>query len=130
MNKPFVPLLKFALVGGVNTGIDFLLFTLLTVWGWGYLPAQCVSFTCAVLNSYLLNRSWTFRDSAGSGRFTFYKFVLLNILILLLTSGLIALLHQGIGWPVLVSKFIATAVGVLVNFTGNRVWVFRQNQNV
>jgi putative flippase GtrA len=130
MAKSLAPLLKFALVGGTNTGIDFLVFTLLTFLGWAYFPAQCVSFTCGVLNSYVLNRSWTFRDCTASGRLLFYKFVALNALVLLLVSGLIALFHQGAGWPVLVSKFAASFFGVLVNFAGNRVWVFRSDQTV
>lgn len=130
MKKQLIAFVKFGLVGGVNTGIDFLVFTLLTAWGWAYLSAQCASFTCGVLNSYVMNRSWTFRDRSEAGRFTFYKFAAINMSVLALTSGLIALLHQGTGWPVLAAKLAATAVGVLVNFAGSRIWVFRPKQSV
>jgi putative flippase GtrA len=129
MKKQLIQMLKFGLVGGVNTGIDLCVFTLLTLWGCSYLPAQGVSFTSGVLNSYVMNRSWTFRDRTGAKRFSsFIKFFALNFLILLMTSGIIALLHQGAGWPVLESKLFASGVGVVVNYTGNRLWVFGQKQ--
>ncbi|UUZ79756.1 GtrA family protein [Paenibacillus sp. P26] len=124
LKKRWPTLLRFGVVGAVNTGIDFTVFTLLTLWGWSYLPAQCVSFTSGILNSYVMNRSWTFQAIAPAGRHRFLRFAALNLFILFMTSGFIALFHQAAGWPVLPSKLAASGLGVLVNYTGNRLWVF------
>ena len=126
-------LLRFGAIGAVNTAIDLLIFTLLTAWGWTYVPAQTVSFTCGVLNSFALNRRWTFRSGSSgamAGRSEFIKFAGLNGLILLMTWGLIALFHQAAGLPVLVSKLLATGAGTLLNFTFSRLWVFGQKHTL
>ena len=129
MCRSFPPPIKFGMVGLLNTGVDFAVFTLLTYWGWAYPLAQAVSFTSGVLNSYVLNRSWTFPGSGGSTRRSLLRFVILNGLVLLLTWGVIALLHQGAGRPLLFSKLCANGIAVLVNYTGNRIWVFHPGKS-
>jgi putative flippase GtrA len=129
MNKQLVQMLKFGMIGAVNTGIDFGVFTLLTLCGWSYLPAQCLSYTCGVLNSYVLNRSWTFKGRRHA-KFAFFKFTLLNLFVLLITSSLLALLHHNEGWSIWISKLCASGAGVLVNYAGSRLWVFSKTSNI
>jgi putative flippase GtrA len=62
MSRNGIQFLKFCLVGGVNTGIDFALFALLTLAGLPYLAAQVISYSCGVLNSYFINGKWTFHS--------------------------------------------------------------------
>jgi putative flippase GtrA len=129
MNKHLAQMLKFAMIGAGNTGIDFGIFTLLTLCGWSYLPAQCLSYTCGVLNSYVMNRSWTFKESRHS-KFAFLKFTFLNLFVLLITSSLLALLLHNAGWSIWISKLCATGAGVLVNYAGSRVWVFSKTSDM
>jgi putative flippase GtrA len=129
MNKHLAQMLKFGMIGAVNTGIDFGVFTLLTLCGWSYLPAQCLSYTCGVLNSYVMNRSWTFKESRHS-KFAFLKFTFLNLFVLLITSSLLALLLHNAGWSIWISKLCATGAGVLVNYAGSRVWVFSKTSDM
>lgn len=67
VNKESIHYLKFCIVGGLNKAIDFLVFSFLSYLGVYYIIAQCVSYGCGVLNSYLLNRAWTFQQQ-GKGR--------------------------------------------------------------
>lgn len=67
MNGTGLQVSKFALVGILNTAIDVVIFNLIkkftkirTIW------ASYISSTIAMLNSYLLNKYWTF-ESANSG---------------------------------------------------------------
>ena len=57
-----VRLIRFTLIGGINTAVDygvfFLLHTLLSV---GSLIAQVISFSSGVICSYFLNRHFTFK---------------------------------------------------------------------
>jgi putative flippase GtrA len=129
MNKYLAQMLKFGMIGAVNTGIDFGVFTLLTLCGWSYLPAQCLSYTCGVLNSYVMNRSWTFKEGRHS-KFAFLNFTFLNLFVLLITSGLLALFHNNAGWSIWISKLCASGAGVLVNYAGSRLWVFSKTSKM
>jgi putative flippase GtrA len=56
------PALRFALVGGVNTLVDIGIFSqLLYRYHWPLLAARAAGFTVAVVNSYLMNKVWSFR---------------------------------------------------------------------
>jgi putative flippase GtrA len=129
MNKLIVQLMKFGLVGAVNTGIDFTVFTLLTLWGWPHLLAQSASFTSGVMNSYFMNRSWTFqasRDDKGQ----FLKFMSMNAVLMVMTSCLLVWFSEYLDWPLWSSKLAATGSGVILNYIGSRKWVFNDAKTI
>jgi putative flippase GtrA len=130
MSKNTIQFMKFCLVGVLNTGIDFSIFTLLHLAGLPYLAAQAISYTCGVFNSYFINRSWTFHSSTNSFRTEGIKFLALNLVNLLITSGLLFMLHDSLHWSVNMSKIISTTAGVLLNFIGNRLWVFDKSHQM
>ena len=123
MTKRPLEFLKFCLVGVVNTGVDFTVFTVLTNLGVLLLVAQSISYTCGVLNSFLLNRIWTFRGGVQSAR-SFLRFLVLNLGTLAVTYGLLIYFHNHFVWSLLVSKLLATGVSLVINFTGSRLLVF------
>ena len=60
--------LKFALVGVLNTVVDFLVFQLFNLTlGWMYL-AQVIGYCAGILNSYFWNSRWTFRKEHRRGK--------------------------------------------------------------
>lgn len=123
MAKRPLEFIKFSLVGAVNTVIDFTVFTVLSNMGVLLLAAQCVSYTCGVLNSYLLNRTWTFR---GRGQYSgqLIRFLALNLGTLTITYGMLVYFHDYLVWPILVSKLLATGVSLVINFMGSRLLIF------
>ncbi|MFD2618534.1 GtrA family protein [Terrilactibacillus laevilacticus] len=129
MSNSIVSIIKFGIVGCLNTLIDFIVFALLTAVGIPYVISQCISYGAGVLNSYILNRSWTFKQSKQTGKTQeFGKFVVVNIVTLFITLSLLAFFYQVMGYPKLVSKGIATIIGVAINFVGSRFWVFREHR--
>lgn len=125
MNKQgLLSLIKFGLVGVLNTAIDFTVFALLTSVSAPYLAAQVAGYSCGVANSYLLNRSWTFRSDRKDQSQEIIKFIVLNLITLAVVSGLLALLTTYTGWHLYICKMIATLVGVLLNYGGSRYLVF------
>jgi len=123
MSKRSLEFIRFCLVGVVNTSVDFAVFTVLTNMGVLLLLAQCVSYTCGVLNSFLLNRTWTFkRRGQSSGQLI--RFFALNLGTLAITYGLLVYFHNHLAWPLLVSKLVATVASLVINFGGSRLWVF------
>ena len=56
-------------VGVLNTSIDFVLFTVLVNGaGWAPVPANIVSYGTGIVNSFVVNKFWTFRDSTPLAR--------------------------------------------------------------
>jgi putative flippase GtrA len=124
-NKESIHYLKFCIVGGVNTAIDFLVFSLLSYLGVYYIIAQCVSYGCGVLNSYFLNRTWTFQQQDKSDNYEFLKFTTLNVFTLIVTSFLLTLLHYKFSIPLPYSKVLVTIVSVGLNYIGTKFWIFK-----
>jgi putative flippase GtrA len=129
MNNRKAAMLKFGVVGLLNTGVDFAVFTIITLWDVPLLIAQCLSYACGVLNSFIMNRTWTFQQR---GQYTgqLIKFITVNLLTLLITYGLLVLFNRYVGWPMLFSKLIATGMSLIVNFAGSRLWVFRESNQM
>jgi putative flippase GtrA len=129
MNNRKAAMLKFGFVGLLNTGVDFAVFTVLTLWDVPLLIAQCISYACGVLNSFIMNRTWTFQHR---GQYTrqLIKFIAVNLLTLLITYGLLVLFNRNLGWSMLFSKLIATGMSLIVNFAGSRLWVFRETNQM
>ena len=118
-------LIKFALVGLLNTGVDVVIFFLLTWIGVPYITAQVVSYSCGATNSYLLNKVWTFR-SAGLSVAEMVRFAVVNLLSLGISVVVLRLLHDSAGLDLAASKAGATLSGLMANFLGNKLWVFRR----
>lgn len=119
---------RFAFVGVVNTLVDFGVFTILThLLGVSVYLSQAAGYCAGVVNSYLLNRSWTFRSKERLFGPALAKFLLLSGGMLLFSTGIMYLCYDQAGLPKLVSKVIVTAAVMAVNFLANRFWVFASN---
>src|SRR5260370_37896943 len=61
-----IQFVKFGIVGISNTLLTFAVYTLLLkVFGVWYLAASAIGFGVGTVNSFLLNRRWTFRGHVG-----------------------------------------------------------------
>ncbi|MNI87017.1 GtrA-like protein [compost metagenome] len=128
----------------MNTGVDFIVYTLLMLVGVHYLAAQVVSYAAGTVNSYVVNKLWTFKGqrpireeeadqgNAESGnkrlsanRREFLRFALLNGGTLLLSLVLLYALKSGLGLHALIAKLLVTGVTVVANYIGSKLWVFR-----
>ncbi|HHT66211.1 MAG: GtrA family protein [Caldicoprobacterales bacterium] len=119
-------LMKFGLVGFLNTGVDFLVFTLLTMaFGLHAAVSHVISYSCGVINSFLLNRFWTFQKKGRSRPAQFVKFVLVNLVSLGLSTLVLNLLETRAGLSVYPAKIGAVLCSMAVNFAGSKMIVFR-----
>jgi len=121
-------LLRFCAVGLGNTAVDFTVFFLLTLGGVPYLLAQVLAYAAGVVNSYFFNRMWTFQVERKINLPEVASFVTVNGLSLLVSSGLLFILHDVNHLSLWSGKLLATGVGIVVNFMGSRLWVFTENQ--
>ncbi len=136
---------KFMLVGAVNFGVDIGVFTLLhAVLGIDSVFASIVSYSCGVINSFFLNKYWTFkinikflsvytlRSGARVKFFSrhFLKFVFVNLISLgvnALTMLILVKLYSLHTWNDYLAKIIATGFSFVVNFAGSKLLVFKEN---
>ncbi|MEG0542387.1 MAG: GtrA family protein [Angelakisella sp.] len=117
---------KFAFVGVINTLLDIGLFALLAqVLGINVYLSQLVSYSAGTLNSYLLNRSWTFKTKERFWSPALIRFLLLNVAMLLLSTAIIWLFYDVMGIHKLIAKGFSTAFTLVLSFIINRLWVFR-----
>ena len=120
-------ILKFTLVGMLNTLIDTGIYFVLTRWfglGSMLVLAKGISFTIGMINSFIWNRNWTFNSDTIIWRaatlFTFTQMVALGI-----NAGIMALCLNFLHLSEIVSLGYATVVAFSWNFVITKVIVFR-----
>jgi len=120
-------IIRFGLVGLLNTAVDFGVFTLLTAAvGMGYAISHVISYSCGVINSYFINRFWTFKQKGKGHPLEFVKFVLVNLVSLGLSSLVLMLLEERAGFSVYLAKLGAIFCSMAVNFAGSKLFVFKE----
>lgn len=125
-NRAEGQLIRFALVGILNTAIDFGLFSLLALGFHGNpVVSHVVSYSCGVLNSYFFNRRWTFQRKETAHAAEFAQFVLVNLISLGASSLVLYLLEEQAGLHIFISKAGATLCSMMINFIGSKMLVFR-----
>lgn len=120
---------RFCTVGVGNTLIDFSLFFVLIKIGAPYLSAQLIAYSAGILNSFIWNRFWTFQRKQKMKFGELFRFLLINIIALIATNVLLIYLYDLFEMPLIVSKVIATGIGICITFLGSRFYVF-QNEKV
>ena len=65
----FKKFIKYGITGVINTGVDWLAFTLLReIFGFEARFAQVIAHALAIINSYIINKNWAFKNkNAGRG---------------------------------------------------------------
>ncbi len=123
MSNKVATIFRFAVVGVGNTFVDFGLFFLLVALGVPYMWAQMFGYSAGVINSYVWNRTWTFR-AQGAIMKQFVRFLVINLCSFVVTLLLLYALNKI--YPIFLSKVIATVGGMVVGWLGSYKWVFSE----
>lgn len=128
---PTRSLLAFVIVGGIGflTDAAFLQLFAIVLQVNIYL-ARVLAFVPATLVTWLLNRVWAFRVPASSARHKRREYmrylivqtcgVTINFAVF---SSMVMLMPQLKSYPI-VPLAVGSAFGLIVNYTGSRLWVF------
>jgi dolichol-phosphate mannosyltransferase len=121
--------LRFGLVGGsgvlVNNAVLLALVEGLRV---PPVAAAAVATECAIVSNFLLNDRWTFADARRAAsrswarRFASYNLLTLGGLVL--SVGVLALLHGVAGMHYLLANGVGIAAGTLWNYGSNHQWTW------
>jgi putative flippase GtrA len=120
-------LFQFGVVGAAGYVINLVVFAVLTLsFDFQHITAAVVAFCVAVTNNFILNRIWTFRESAEGGHTGFQatRFFTVSLGGLAVNLAVLALGVDVFGAPDLPAQAVAVAVATPVNFIGNKLWTF------
>jgi putative flippase GtrA len=117
---------KFGLVGLSSTVIDWGIYLILTRFlGVFYLMAKILSFSIAVINSYIWNRRWTFRSNDPAKLRQFIKFLTISLVGLVLNSLIMYLAVEHLKLADIYGLVLATAIVTIWNFLANKFYTFK-----
>lgn len=79
---------RFSMVGVANTTIDFLMFTVFNeLVGVEYITSQIIGYSFGIMNSFIFNKKWTFKERKVSKKvlYELMQFIIINLISLIIT---------------------------------------------
>lgn len=126
--EKYKSIVKFGIVGCINTGVDFITFTLLlSVFDIDKLVCQVGGYSMGIINSFVLNKLWTFNDKKEKANTAaqFVKFVVTNIISLVISLVGLNILSNKLYINVYVSKIIVTLFLQVFNYVVYNALIFK-----
>jgi putative flippase GtrA len=126
---------RFALVGLTNFVVSFTVFIV----SYRYMPdaiqrlvpaaalANVLAYLAGMVNSFVLNRSWTFRAS-GNATIQAARFTVVNLSSLALSTLVMYLFVDTLGHPEVAVWVPTTLVVMTLNYYGCKHWAFAQSR--
>ena len=130
--------IRFLIVGGANTAIDFvILFTLVNFFSTPLLISQIISTSTALIFSFFVNKKFTFKDKSVNGKAQMIKFLVITLFGLWVIQTVIiagikfAFTKSGIDSNIilLIGKLLATCVTLVWNYVLYKKFVFVTKSN-
>ncbi|MEN9920682.1 MAG: hypothetical protein RL538_575 [Candidatus Parcubacteria bacterium] len=116
-------LLKFLITGSIATLTDFFVYTT-AIPILSYNGAKALSFLIGISIAYLLNTFWTFERKRHSHK-EGLRFAALYAGIITVNVSLNHVVLSVFSNQVLAAFVLATGVSMIINFTGQKWWVFK-----
>jgi putative flippase GtrA len=116
--------LRFVTVGVANTLLSTAVFAVLFHFGVHYLLGSSLAFALGALNSYTLNRRWTFRSRARRAP-ELARFVCVQAVGLGVDLALLAGLVEGAGIRHVFAQVLAFPAASIITFALSRQWAFK-----
>ena len=120
-----IQFLKFSLIGFLNTSLHYgIFFILLRFQGIHYLVASTIGYCVGMINSFILNKKWTFRTTEVRKDIEFVKFVLVNLAALLVNIGSLKYFVCIVDIRPEFGQIFGISLSMTTNFLGNKFWTF------
>ncbi|MEA2095912.1 MAG: GtrA family protein [Candidatus Cloacimonadota bacterium] len=125
ITKTIEQFIKFGMVGLLNTlitiSIIFIFMMLLNV---SYILSNIIGYLFGFVNSFILNKIWTFKSKKPIGRESFF-FVLIFAICYLLQLLLLIVLKENLKIIPEYAQLIAMGLFAVLNFSGNKFITFK-----
>ncbi|WP_300902879.1 GtrA family protein [uncultured Clostridium sp.] len=123
--KQMYKFVKFGFVGVLNTLINWIIFAILNICGVYYLVSNFIAYIVATINSYIWNSKWVFKYKGERRNETIIKFIVLNLIGLVLNTSILYLLVDKLLFNKLIALIITTLIVMVINYIVNKIWVFK-----
>ncbi|MBV8665470.1 MAG: GtrA family protein [Burkholderiaceae bacterium] len=118
--------LRFAAVGLCGTAVQYaVLWAGVELAGVPAALASGVGYVCGSVVNYLLNYFFTFESGKTHVEAASKYFSVLGVG-WCINTGLMGLLVHHLGWNYWIAQFLTTGIGLIWNFTGSRLWAFKE----
>lgn len=123
--KTLVELIKYVVVGGMTTLVNFVVFFICTYVNMHWFFANIISWVFAVAFAYIANRKYVFQSESNDKKAELIQFVGLRLLTLVIESVLMFICIQLIGINENISKIIVSFVTVIGNYVFCKFMIFK-----
>jgi putative flippase GtrA len=117
--------IKFIIVGGANTAIDFAILFGLTFLGVDKIVANFFSTSLALVFSFFANKSFTFKDTSGNAKKQFALFLIITLIGLWVIQPIIIWIGTAALAPYIpneaLSLFITKLIATVASLTWNYI---------
>lgn len=142
--------IRFSAVGLLNTAVDYIVFYIVLVFlNVDKSIAQICATACAMCVSYIVNKNWTFHKKGKAPKRQIVKFIITNLVSMGCTIIFMNVFHDVLHihlWlnnvlktmkvsyvldgdmGVMFCKIVASLLSFVINFIGNKFWVFTDNK--
>lgn len=123
-NKLLMQIIKFVIVGGIATIIDYIIFFILhELLKVPTLPSNIISFTVSVIYNYIASVKWVFDVKKEDPKKQFIIFLILSIIGLLINTAIVYVTIDLLHWYSMICKIIATGIVMVFNFITRKIFL-------
>lgn len=127
-------LIKFSMVGILNTLITFITYAFLVHYHIDIVIANSTGYILGMINSFFFNNFWVFKsknankDSVNPS--IVLKFIIVNLITLLLSNFLLNTIVEKMAFDKIFAQAIVIPVTMIFNFLLNKFWTFERKENI
>lgn len=126
-SKIFGQLIKYGLVGIINTSITaIIMYLLMNGFGVDYTISNAIGYIAGFFNSFMLNKIWTFKSNKASTISQFIRFAVVFAICYILQLGLVVLFVEHFKISENISQLIGMIFYTLIGFFFNKIFTFKQ----
>lgn len=129
-SKPFIKqLFKFAFVGFIGTIINLtILYTFTEFFHVYYIISEIIAFFVSVINNYILNKIWTFKEEIHKRLIKkYFQYTTICLISLIINICILFTLVEYFNIYYIFAEIMAIFGAFLFNFLGSKIWTFREN---
>ena len=123
-NKLLMQIIKFVIVGGIATIIDYVVFFILhEALKLPTLPSNITSFSVSVVYNYIASVKWVFDVKKDDPKKQFVVFIVLSLIGLLINTIIVYITIDILKWWSIVAKVLATGIVMVFNFITRKMFL-------
>ena len=115
-------LMRFLIGGGSAITTDYIIYMLLLYAGMAMSVSKAVSYICGAIVGFVINKIWTF-ESKGFSKMEIMRYILLYVVSACVNAGVNRMVMFVVNMQLL-AFLCATGVGTVLNFLGQKFFVF------